>query len=122
MKISLTSSDESIVKTVESAITGVGCTLVRWSPDEGPAPDARLAIFDGLEALVLATSLDCYVLVLADEEELDLFAECPNEVNDFILKPLRVRELQCRVRELCNRISWTETVSYTHLTLPTITE
>jgi PAS domain S-box-containing protein len=108
MNLLLTSTDDEVITLVEEAVTGLGHELQRWSPEEGPAPEVHVAIFDGLEALVLAGAMSTHTLVLASEEEMELFAECPHPITDFLLKPIRSGELTSRLMSLCSQRSWKE--------------
>jgi len=106
MDIILSTSDDSLRAALDSELTAAGHRVQMWEAgDEMPAA-VELAIIDGLEGVVMSYDVPCHILAIVDESELTLFPECPREVTDFAIRPLRAGEIVARVGLIASMPSW----------------
>ncbi|MFO0738695.1 MAG: response regulator [Labilithrix sp.] len=110
MEILLCIPEESLATRLTVSLREAGHSVGRWSPGDEVAATVGLLVIVGLDDVVAAHDALCDVLAIVDEEELELFAECPREITDFCLKSASVSEIAARIRAIASRPPWRDRI------------
>jgi PAS domain S-box-containing protein len=117
LEILLYTSDEAVANAVADSLRGLGHSLSRCQGDLTIERSVGLAIIDGLDGVVEAHAASCDILALVEEDEVRLFPECPREITDFVVKPLRPAELGARIALIVSRPPYRERLQHALLSL-----